>query len=104
MLLDWLLYITIFLEIGFVFWYLVMTITLLRSVLVENNNGLTLAMAFLNISGLLSSIWIIIALIVLPIEFIIVKLPLDVFKAVMITFFMWELDLKERFSQWRSRR
>lgn len=97
---DWFLAIAIALEIGFIVWYIMMAVTLFRS----NQNGLTLAMAFLTISYLANTLWLIVALTALPDLLLLVRIPLDVFKAAMVTGFMWELDLRERYQSWREKR
>lgn len=104
MRLDLLLLVTIFLEIGFLVWYLIMAVTLFRSAWKEKQNGLTKAMAFLTISYIINTLWVLGALTTLPGLFLAIKIPADLFKAVMVTYFMWQLDFKERYSQWRDGR
>lgn len=100
MLLNWLLLLAITLEIGFVIWYVIMAITLFRSVLKKKQNGLTHAMGWLTVSYILNTLWLIVALPLLPEMFLASKIVLDVYMAVMVTYFMWELDLGERVKKW----
>lgn len=98
--LDWLLSIAVTLELGFIIWYVIMLITLSRSVIKDGQNGLTLSMAFLTVSYIFNTLWTLAVLLVIPHLYLAFKIPLDVFKAVMVTHFMWQLDLGERVKQW----
>lgn len=99
MFLNLLLPLAVTLEIGFLVWYIVMLIALWRS----ETNGLTQAMVWLTISYILNTLWLIGVLFVLPERYIALRIPLDIFKAIMVTYFMWELDIKERIREWREK-
>jgi len=99
---EWLLFIAIAIEAGFIFWYCILVITFARSVF-RGENWLTTAMFLLSLGSVFNAIWLVNSLPSLPIENIIAKLPLDAFKIVAVTLFMWELKLKWFWRKWRNR-
>ena len=107
MLYDWLLIhlvnIAIFSEFGFIFWYCILLIVFFRSIF-RGENGLTIAMFLLSFSSILNALWLINAFSSLPIEVVASKLPLDIFKAIAITTFMWFLYFQGKWQKWRNRK
>ena len=99
---EWLLFITIAIEVGFIFWYCILVVTFAKSVF-RGENWLTTAMFLLSLSSILNAIWLINSLPSLPTENIIAKLPLDAFKIMAVTLFMWELKLKWLWQKWHNR-
>jgi len=82
--------IAVLLEVGFVIWYFIGTVTLLFG-----GNGFNRLLSGFTLTGFLSSIWLILIFDYLPTHLLLWKiLGIDIFKALIITIIMYRLIIK----------
>ena len=94
----------IILESGLIVWYMVMVIAFIRSILRNGWDGLTLVMALLFISSIGNAIWSMNSFFNLPTDNIVSKIGLDIFRAIIVTLFMWYLYIKPTWETWRKKK